>query len=73
MLSALHAQIQDAFNEFGVQIMAPNFEAQPEHPVVVPRDVQCSPPALDPDPRGPIEEPRGPIEEPPPKSSETGS
>lgn len=37
-LSDLHAQIQDAFNEFGVQIMSPNFEAQPAEPVLVPRE-----------------------------------
>lgn len=37
-LSRLHAEIQDAFNEFGVQIMSPNFEAQPEQKVWVPRD-----------------------------------
>ena len=35
--SELHMQIQDAFNEFGVQIMAPAFESQPERPVVVPK------------------------------------
>jgi small-conductance mechanosensitive channel len=36
VLSDLHAQIQDAFNEFGVQIMSPHFEGQPERPVVAP-------------------------------------
>jgi len=36
-LSQLHQNIQDAFNERGVQIMAPHFEAQPDQPVVVPR------------------------------------
>jgi small-conductance mechanosensitive channel len=36
VLSELHAQIQDAFNEHGVQIMSPHFEAQPERKVVVP-------------------------------------
>ena len=35
-LSDLHAQIQDAFNEFGVQIMSPHFMMQPERNVVVP-------------------------------------
>ena len=29
-LNALHANIQDAFNEYGVQIMSPNYEADPE-------------------------------------------
>jgi small-conductance mechanosensitive channel len=38
VLSALHENIQDAFNEHGVQIMSPHFEAQPTAPVVVPRD-----------------------------------
>jgi small-conductance mechanosensitive channel len=37
VLSELHAQIQDAFNEFGVQMMAPHYETQPEKPVLVPR------------------------------------
>ena len=38
VLSRLHAEIQDAFNEFGVQIMSPNFEAQPDAKVWVPRE-----------------------------------
>jgi small-conductance mechanosensitive channel len=29
VLDALHANIQDAFNEYGVQIMSPNYEADP--------------------------------------------
>lgn len=37
ILSALHAEIQDAFNEAGVQIMSPHFEAQPDGKVWVPR------------------------------------
>jgi len=43
VLSELHAAIQDAFNEAGVQIMSPNFEAQPESPVLVPRDKWYAP------------------------------
>ena len=35
-LSNLHAQIQDSFNEYGVQIMSPHFMMQPERNVVVP-------------------------------------
>lgn len=35
--SALHANIQDAFNEAGVQIMSPNYEADPESPKIVPK------------------------------------
>lgn len=34
VLSALHAEIQDAFNAARVQIMSPHFEAQPEQPVL---------------------------------------
>ena len=37
VMSELHAQIQDAFNEFGAQIMSPHFESQPEKKIVVPR------------------------------------
>jgi small-conductance mechanosensitive channel len=45
VLSRLHAEIQDAFNEFGVQIMSPNFEAQPDAKVWVPREQWNSAPA----------------------------
>ena len=38
ILSEIHAAIQDVFNEFGVQIMSPNYEADPESAKVVPRD-----------------------------------
>lgn len=38
VLSDLHEQIQGAFNEYGVQIMSPNFEAQPDCPVLVPKE-----------------------------------
>ena len=31
-LDALHANILDAFNEYGVQITSPNYEADPEAP-----------------------------------------
>src|SRR5207247_10525602 len=37
VLSELHAQIQDVFNEYGVQIMSPHFRMQPPQPVVVPK------------------------------------
>ena len=36
-LSALHAAIQDVFNEHGVQIMSPHFLGQPAQAVVVPK------------------------------------
>jgi len=35
-LSALNSQIQDAFNEFGVQIMSPHYMVQPDASVVIP-------------------------------------
>ena len=38
ILNALHANIQDAFNEYGVQIMSPNYEADPAAPKIVPKD-----------------------------------
>ncbi len=37
ILSELHTQIQDAFNDAGVQIMSPAFESQPENKVLVPK------------------------------------
>ncbi len=37
ILSDLHANIQDVFNEYGVQIMSPHFMAQPAENVWVPR------------------------------------
>jgi small-conductance mechanosensitive channel len=49
VLSHLHANIQDAFNEAGVQIMSPHFFGQPEEPVVVPKARWHAPPAK-PDP-----------------------
>jgi small-conductance mechanosensitive channel len=38
VLSVLHKNIQDDFNEHGVQIMSPHFMANPPHPVVVPKE-----------------------------------
>jgi len=43
--SELSANIQDVFNEHGVQIMSPHFMANPPQPVVVPRDKWHLPPA----------------------------
>jgi small-conductance mechanosensitive channel len=48
VLNALLANIQDAFNEHGVQIMSPNYEADPEHPAIVPRDRWYAAPAAAP-------------------------
>lgn len=41
----LHCHIQDVFNEFGVQIMSPNFVGQPEATVVVKPEDWFTPPA----------------------------
>jgi small-conductance mechanosensitive channel len=38
VLSDLHANIQDVFNEYGVQIMTPAYEGDPEQPKVVPKE-----------------------------------
>jgi small-conductance mechanosensitive channel len=48
VLSELHAQIQDAFNEFGVQIMSPHFENQPAQKVFVAREGWTPAPAAPP-------------------------
>jgi small-conductance mechanosensitive channel len=45
VLSDLNAQILDAFNEHGVQIMSPHFKEQPVRPVVVPRGAWHAAPA----------------------------
>ena len=44
-LSALHANILDAFNDCGVQIMSPHYEGDPHAPKIVPRDRWYSWPA----------------------------
>jgi len=45
VLDALHQNIQDTFNEFGVQIMSPHYLADPTEPAIVPRDKWYTPPA----------------------------
>lgn len=45
VLSELHGHIQDVFNEFGVQIMSPNFVMQPDKSVVVPKEQWFAEPA----------------------------
>ena len=44
-LDALHANILDAFNEYGVQITSPNYEADPEARKIVPVDQWYAAPA----------------------------
>jgi small-conductance mechanosensitive channel len=46
ILGALHANIQDAFNEYGVQIMSPNYEADPEGRKIVPPNQWYAAPAV---------------------------
>lgn len=49
LLSALHANIQDVFNEYGVQIMSPQYFSDPVEPKIVPQDKWFSAPARKPD------------------------
>src|SRR5262249_12299276 len=43
--TALHRNILDIFNEYGVQIMTPAYEGDPEKPKVVPKEEWFSAPA----------------------------
>ncbi len=45
MKHLLNGNIQDLFNEFGVQIMSPHFMVQPDKSVVVPKFQWHAPPA----------------------------
>lgn len=45
VLSEIHGKIQDIFNEHEVQIMTPNFRAQPEKKVLVPKERWFAAPA----------------------------
>jgi hypothetical protein len=48
LYSALHRSILDVFNEYGVQIMTPAYEGDPEKPKVVPRQDWYAAPAAPP-------------------------
>jgi small-conductance mechanosensitive channel len=48
-LNVLHGNIQDAFNEYGVQIMSPNYEADPGDRKVVPPSRWYAAPAQPPE------------------------
>ncbi len=50
VISQLHAAVQDAFNESGVQIMSPHYRSDPPHPLVVPPGPWASVPAAPPQP-----------------------
>jgi small-conductance mechanosensitive channel len=49
VLSKLNANIQDVFNEHGVQIMSPHYEEDPSQPQVVPKKDWYLPPAKPPE------------------------
>jgi small-conductance mechanosensitive channel len=49
VLTTLHANIQDVFNEYGVQIMSPHYESDPASAKVVPRQEWYPAPARPPD------------------------
>jgi small-conductance mechanosensitive channel len=48
LYSELHQNIQDVFNEYGVQIMSPAYESDPDRPKFVPKEKWYSPPAKPP-------------------------
>lgn len=48
LYSGLHKNIQDAFNEYGVQIMSPNYRFDPAQPKIVPKDQWYAAPAAPP-------------------------
>ena len=49
LLSLLHANIQDVFNEYGVQIMSPQYFDDPASPKIVPPEKWFTAPAKNPD------------------------
>jgi len=52
--SDLHQNIQDAFNEFEVQIMSPHYVLDPRAPAIVPKGRWYEPPAKMPDEEGKV-------------------
>ena len=52
VLSALHAHIQDVFNEYGVQIMSPHYLSDPAVAKVVPPQAWYTAPARGGDDQG---------------------
>jgi hypothetical protein len=48
LYTALHQNILDVFNEYGVQIMTPAYEGDPERPKVVPKEQWFMEPATSP-------------------------
>jgi small-conductance mechanosensitive channel len=56
LYTALHRNILDVFNEYGVQIMTPAYEGDPERPKVVPKEQWYTAPAASPE-KGPDHRP----------------
>ncbi|MNJ43791.1 hypothetical protein D3C77_388140 [compost metagenome] len=52
LLSMLHANIQDVFNEYGVQIMSPHYLGDPQDEKRVPRERWFTAPAQQPGEKG---------------------
>ena len=52
LYAALHRHILDLFNEYGVQIMTPAYEGDPEQPKLVPREKWYAAPARPPEQPG---------------------
>ena len=52
LYSLLHANVQDVFNEYGVQIMSPNYVADPEQAKLVPPEEWYAAPAQPPSEEG---------------------
>jgi small-conductance mechanosensitive channel len=48
LYSALHRNIVDVFNEYGVAIMTPSYESDPEEPKLVPKEDWYAAPAITP-------------------------
>lgn len=44
-LGSLHANVQDVFNEYGVQIISPHYRGDPDEPKIVPPSRRAPPPA----------------------------
>ena len=64
LYTSLHRNILDVFNEYGVQIMTPAYEGDPEQPKIVPRDQWFTSPALSPSSERVVESPvpAGPVD-----------
>ena len=67
LYTTLHQNILDVFNEYGVQIMTPAYEGDPEQAKVVPKDQWYSAPALQPDRAGSNGPPSSVVRNPGPK------